>query len=370
MRKAKQDGQSWITRTAVLTLLAGFIASLGGFEAAAQDAQESPSYHGTMATSYGPNTIGPSIYDTDLKELLDKFIPTYQSTLLIFTQCYSGDFSDEFSGRENTATLTATSPGQIAYYGGYEDDAASALRPGEGRTSDDVHQAGTDGKREAETPTKSGSAVSLEDTSAEGPIKSRHVLFYAGQPDSLPDRDVDQRNEMDNNFKDKLNTSFTSVGGNPDSEGNGTDGWDYPGNFDGLKAALMEIGKQMSKDEQFILFVSDHGDRHKAFEDFDLGIDATVSITLNMDTILLEDMLIDTGNEEGVGVTFHVLPTVTFDFDQLLAGNLTVELQETNAVNNAPVHQKIDLDDPDAPTGEGKSSRLFFPFAEADLIPW
>ena len=212
---------------------------------------------GTLAVSEGD-----PITDTELRQMLDEFIPTddAHSTLLIFTQCFGGDMMDNFADRPNTATLSATSSGQCAVYGGYDDDAADALKAGAGRTSDDVHDAGNDGKADSESPQKQGDAVSLEPVDPEnGPIRSRHVLVYAGQPDAGEGRDNDQRDKIKENFENDPNTTVHTVGGPAGDDGKGQDGWDHPGSRTGLQEALKEIKALMNEHEQFIMFVTDHG---------------------------------------------------------------------------------------------------------------
>lgn len=209
---------------------------------------------GSLVTSDNKGISGKRV-----RELLDTYIPTNNahSTLVVLTQCYGGDMVDSLAnGRANTAVISATSAGQKAQYGGYDDDAAGALKPGATTTSDDVHQAGTDGKHSTETPSKAGAAVSLEPVdTVNGPIKSRHVLVYAGKPDIGTTQDSSQRDKIKSNFAGQPGTSVTTVGGD------GTGGWDHPGTEAGLKAALAAIKAQMNADEQFILFVTDHGDK-------------------------------------------------------------------------------------------------------------
>ena len=84
-----------------------------------------------------------------------------------------------------------------------------------------------------------------------------------------PDRIVYAVNE---NFKDEKNTTVRTCGGEPDAADNsrGRNGWDYPGNKEGLKRAIDEAAKEIEKAkpkrEQFILFVSDHGDGERLDE--------------------------------------------------------------------------------------------------------
>lgn len=195
-----------------------------------------------------------------LRELLDEYIPTdnAHSTLIVLTQCFGGNMVDALAnGRDNTGVTSATSKGEEAEYGGYDDDAAGALKPGAGRTSDDVHEAGTNGKAAGETPTKAGDTISLEPVDpVNGPIKSRHIIVYAGSPDgNATTSDEEQLQTIKDNFANEPNTDVTSVGGD------GTGNWDHPGTEEGLKAALKEIQAKMNVHEQFIMFITDHGDQ-------------------------------------------------------------------------------------------------------------
>ncbi len=213
----------------------------------------------TICTTYGDD-----IYDYQLDQMIDSFIPPSAKRLIVLTQCYGGDAADNFTGT-NTAVLSATSPGQKAKYGGYDDDAANACKPGAGKTGQSVHAAGTAGKHPAETPVMGGGlapgAVSLEPVTADGAVRSRHVVVYAGMPDAKG-RDNAQRDKIKANFAGQPNTTVTTVGGVGPA-----DGWDKHGWGRGLKdaineaAAAIEAAPDPSK-EQFLLFVTDHGDLH------------------------------------------------------------------------------------------------------------
>ena len=217
---------------------------------------------GTLATS-----AGNPITDTQLASWIDEFIPAASNRLIVLTECYGGDKVDNFAGKTNTAVISATSPGQTAKYGGYDNDAGAALAPGAGTTGATVHTAGTNGKHASETPTTGGGlapgAFDLQPTNPTGAVQSRHVLVYAGQPDGGGGTsDVQQRDTIKTNFAGQANTTVTSVGGG------GGGGWDKPGSAKGLRDALKEIGDAITSSpnpdkEQFILFVTDHGDLHK-----------------------------------------------------------------------------------------------------------
>lgn len=219
---------------------------------------------GTLSTS-----AGASIYDEDLVKWIDEFINNSSPRLVVLTECFGGDKVADFSASPNlgnTAIASATSPGEQATYGAYDSGASNALKPGAGRTAQDVHNGGVASKAATETPSTGGGLgladFSLADTAAAGPVKSRHVLVYAGQPDALPGRDVDQRDRIKNAFAGQANTTVRSAGGA------GAGGWDHPGSAAGLRSALKAIQSEIdgSADpsaEQFILYVTDHGDLHK-----------------------------------------------------------------------------------------------------------
>jgi hypothetical protein len=213
----------------------------------------------TICTTYGDD-----IYDYQLDQMIDSVVPPSAKRLIVLTQCFGGDCLDNFTGT-NTAMISATSSGQKAKYGGYDDDAANACKPGTGKTGQTVHGAGTAGKHPAETPSTGGGlapgAVSLEPVTADGPVRSRHVIVYAGMPDKKG-RDNAQRDKIKANFAGQLNTTVKTVGGEGPE-----DGWDKHGWKRGLQeaineaAAAIEAAPDPSK-EQFLLFVTDHGDMH------------------------------------------------------------------------------------------------------------
>jgi hypothetical protein len=270
---------------------------------------------GTLSTQ-----AGPSIFDTQLRDLLDAHIPVgnAHSTLLVLTECYGGDKMDDFAGRANTTTLSATSPGQTALYGGYHDDAAKALKAGVGRTSDTVHDAGVAGKKGHEMPLKQGPGASLEPTNAAGPIKSRHVLVYSGLTNNP--LDVADRNSIQANFAGDANTTVTTVGGP------GGGGWNHPGTFNGLRDALKAIGMNMNANEQFILFVTDHGDLNRVNVPVACSSGTCTSEPLVLGPTLFQQMLADPNNIPVVSL-FSPGPTqpsaVTVTTSTMTAGGVT-----------------------------------------------
>ena len=302
--------------------------STDGSDGSTDGGEEKPSaddgtlVSGRLSTYQGDkNTIRPST----LRRLIDYYVPAEAKKLLVFAQCFGGDTacSPHLRDMPNTAIASATSSGQQAKYGGYHDDAARGLRPSGSRTAADMHGQGTSGKYDhflpdggepdeadkrnwSERPISAGACpledFSLTHTSADGPVRSRHIVYYAGKPqnvrepvqdvngvtvpnleaylesqkgETFEDRqaskrevgDVQDRDTIKDNFNRRFNTDVSTVGG-PPAEGDptrGQDGWDFPGNLDGLEDAIEKAGEAIRNSarpdlEQFILFVSDHGE--------------------------------------------------------------------------------------------------------------
>jgi hypothetical protein len=313
---------------------------------------------GTLST-----TQGASISDETLRDLLDEHIPTNNahSSLVVLTQCYGGDTANDLTGRDNTAVLSATSEGETAVYGGYDNDAAAALRPGEGRTSDTVHDAGVAGKHASETPTKSGDAVSLEDTSKTGDIRSRHVLVYAGQPDSREGRDNDQRDTIESNFAGKANTTVTTVGGD------GSGGWDHPGSQAGLTDALEAISEQMNENEQFILFVTDHGDLHPTSKNVSVPANTDQVIELTVPDYLVLDMLGTTVNDDYTGLSFYIEED-TFDPESVAPSFLWLTFEGNPTQYAVDSVDFVDINDDGQIQGDGEGYLCTIPVPEQVLL--
>ena len=308
--------------------------------------------YGTLCTNEGL-----PITDFALRMLLDAYIPDYHSTLLVFTQCYGGNMLDNFANRARTGTLSATSAEQRAIYNGYDNDAAGALKPEDGRTSDTVHQAGIDGKDNRETPKKIGPTIPLTPTSATGDIKSRHVLVYAGCPDKGGTWDSDQRNTLEANFDGESNTTVTTVGGD------GTGGWDHAGTLAGLRDALEEIGQAMNQDEQFVLFVTDHGDHHPAAQDVEIPAKATATVFPDVPGALIRAMRLESDNDTGTGVTLYTPGVFTFT-----QGDIAVSLPPATTVYTQFTTYHLDLNDDGDMETLGEGTYLVFHIPESELI--
>lgn len=240
-----------------------------------------------------------TIRATFLKQMLDYYLPPETKKLLVFAQCFGGGFAvaGPWNADPNTAVAAATAPNTPAYYDGYHDEAAAAFGPGAGKTGQTVHDAGVAGRlpdRDSVEASNVGgglplSQFSLEPTTANGAVRSRHVIVYAGRPETksafdtetntpLTDPntgeririgDTQDRDRIEANFAGQLNTSVTTVGGKPDPNDptKGQDGWDYPADLRGLEQAIKDARDAIAAtgnppaSEQFLLFVSDHGER-------------------------------------------------------------------------------------------------------------
>jgi hypothetical protein len=389
---------------------------------------------GALTSWDGSNSIRARV----LRDAIDHYIPAVAKKMFIFTQCYGGSMAfARFRDIPNATVLSATSPNQLASFGGYDDDAARALAPGIGRTARDVHEAGAIGKktlpplhgapppaksndmRSSEWPRVTGDLAltdfSLASVSGGGPIRSRHIVIYAGDPDgagvrssihgdaTIPDangnrtnqvHDASYRDTIKENFRDEPFTTVRSVGGPPDPANptQGQNGWDLPGSLEGLEAALREAGDAIRNAadpsaEQFILYVTDHGAagwkapnptaptlpaaaataaiRGLRIQDPDLAptIDALRMDPENRCGAILE--LLGGQNPLGLLPQSLLVPN-------LQPGDIVLEIHPTNApvarftnFNLTP----IDFDD-DGQIGSvpGEAVQLFFPVAEEQLI--
>ncbi|MGC9400470.1 MAG: matrixin family metalloprotease [Anaerolineae bacterium] len=315
---------------------------------------ETPPPYATLCTE-----SGPPITDYGLRQMLDDYIDDYQSTLLVFTQCYAGDMADDFADRDRTGLLSATAISQTARYRGYHDDAARALDTGEGRTSDDVHAAGLAGKSRHEDPFNAGDLISLAPVSPTGEIQSRHVLVYGGCDSVNGALDRADRDAIEANFADDISTTVTTVGMN-----GAAGGWDYPGTLAGLRSALAEISAQMDENEQFILFVTNHGDKHPATRDVQVPTDGSTGVEITVQPQLISDMLADSANESGTGITLFLPEQFTAPTE-----GISLTLATTDTVFTHVISHVVDFNGSGVPDLPGEGVHLTYPVAESALIP-
>lgn len=226
--------------------------------------------YGTLSSQKGTR----SVYDWELQALLGKHFDknadglVEDDILIYFTECYGGDKLENFNNTanethkdavrfSNASVYSAAEAGKTSQYGGYHDNAAAALKPG--ATSNGVHNAGIGGKAASETPQNSGPDKTV------GGTNSTHVLVWSGQSNSQDESDIVN---IINSFSGKPNTTVNVLA-------NTSSGGSYLNNIPGvtigdatagnLDTTLAGIAAQMATGEQFILFVTDHGN-HETVE--------------------------------------------------------------------------------------------------------
>jgi hypothetical protein len=384
----------------------------------------------------------PHISSADLFWQIDRYIPRQTPKLLVFAQCYGGNMAmyPLFQNMPNTTVLSATSPNQEAHYGGYHDDAARALKPETGRTAENIHEEGSVGKstiipkdpndtspdpidptqdkatfhKYAELPRITGTVPPnqflLDPVTNTGPVHSRHVVIFAGSPDSRMElilrqgtttipasignlerfSDNGDRDQIRANFLGNPNTTVTAVGGPPDAEG-----WDYSGDLEGLHKAIQEAGEaiEASADpskEQFILYVTDHGEpgsqmfpsprippesaRVRAAGAITVGPGTRATVATNLQPYAIQDTIIDSmlraaDNQPGLRLR---IAASGLNSPQVKAGDFSLELKNDAGLSlilEDFATGGVDLDGDGILGSQPEEALLaFFPLAETDLI--
>jgi hypothetical protein len=233
-----------------------------------------------------PTNSGQSIKDTDLAAMFGKYFPKDSSgnvksdILIVFGQCYGGDFPKLFDstlndptapqgatadtvGFTNATVLTASSAGQTSDFNGWgsgSPDKTSALdKLAPGNTAQDVVDAGAAAKAPTEHPTQTGSL-----TKTIGGPNSTHVVIYAGKPLTENDDSRPEIKKVRDHFSGMANTTVDVVAGDGSMAQTGVPGA-KPATFSALDALLKQIGQNVMQDgEQFILYVADHGEENRA----------------------------------------------------------------------------------------------------------
>src|SRR5262245_31538031 len=208
--------------------------------------------HAESALHPRPGARENPITPKTLKTFIDHYVPRESKKFYLFAQCFGGGFAGggPFNDDPNVAAAAASGPNQEAIYDGYHEEAIQTLKPEPGRTAEDVHNDGMQGRlpdegSKEDSNTGGGmplSMFSLEPTTADGAVRSRHIIFYAGKPENhtrfnvetnepLLDAngqkqkvgDVQDREQVRTNFAGQLNTTVYTVGDEP-----GAAGWDFP----------------------------------------------------------------------------------------------------------------------------------------------
>jgi len=200
------------------------------------------------------------ILDTSVAARFPSTIPGCVKKLLVLTQCFGGNFLDEFISTPNVAIASATDEGQLSQYEWYDVAAAGASYHDPGRTAADLHAEASLNAHPDESPQIGGGMplsdfpMDLEGQAAQSKL---HILYYAGRPNQV-DVNIYWLLREHNPYAD-----FIVV-----STGDLAFAADYPPTQSGFASAMEVIGSHMTGcDHQFMLFVSDHGEL--IFQDVD-----------------------------------------------------------------------------------------------------
>lgn len=341
------EGRGWRSVLAVVTILLSMAvpmyAGLGNGTGGGGNPVRGKNSHGTLASSDGKH-----IYDWQLDKLISQHIGNnYYSKILCFTECYGGNKIDDFAGDRNTTVLTGSEPGRKTFYGGYHRGLAISLKPGS--TTAAAHQVGVANMDSRETPASAGPVQDIGFGGAGGAIQSCHVLVWAGIPE---EKDWDDINDIRRNFAGQPNTTVTVLAGS----GAGADG---PATLNDLVTALRNIGAMMNPNEQFVLFVTDHGNVDTSTGDILVNAGHS-NVLLSVNPNLYQDMVDDSSNDP-----FLALFTQE-GASPIAPGTLTLTFNGTGPYTVGSNVQEIPLDyDAD---GVADQYEYFIPLAESTIL--
>jgi hypothetical protein len=345
----------------------------------------------TVTEGVLPVLSGAGIYQEDLDLWLVLSLPADAQRLLIFTQCYGGNWVQQFAGDVATATASAQEAGNVAWYGGYHAGASMAFGPGLGRTGQDVHDGGVVHRDSRETPQTGGllplSSFSLSDNNNNAVIKKhRRVLVYAALPDKFWD-ELDRSN-IDNHFAGQPLTVLENIG----LDG-GSGFWDFAATAKSLRDRIQQAGLDLASappgsPKQFLLFVTDHGGLGKVVKPdtmMPIGPLGSVNQTLSAfssSTLDAAALLADPENQPGFAIRIGMIPfdhTVAYqasglgDYTPLFAaGDWSVAVSDPlgQPIFSSGTFSEtyVDLDGDGLLTGPGEGVELFFPISESLLL--
>ncbi len=226
-----------------------------------------PTWAGSIIVGTLSTTDGASIPSADLSTWLTTDLGTSNpQDLVVLTECFGGNTAQAFAPISTTSSRTRQCSRRRPRMSWPRMGLTMSRRPVPSHPrpgpAQDVQNAGIAKKAPGETPTTSGGLApnnfSLAPSAAGGPIQSRQVLVYAGQPGGNG-TDVAIRNTISANWNNKLDT-VTTIG----TTGGGVGGWANEGSAFGLKSAIDAAGKAINgganpAQQQLILFVTDHG---------------------------------------------------------------------------------------------------------------
>ena len=259
---------------------------------------------------------GGAVYDWQLANMIKMHIakPGYANMLFFFTQCYGGGMIDDLRNklsrpRGDVAFMSAARHDKSSWVtgatipeGGYYWNLgfrftvgvhAKELYEEMARTGADAQTAkeiaknaedqnastGWQWENMRDTPQytslKKGGKVKIGQTSRGKKVKSHHALLFMGKPDKegyWNDLEHTRNALVTQGFTDN---DMTILAGDGATRWNGTPAPEYvdgKGTKKDLFDAIEEIGKKMNKNEQFIFWVSDHGNRDRTLVYLDKAI--------------------------------------------------------------------------------------------------
>jgi|GEM_PF-1728488 len=248
--------------------------------------------HGSMA-AYQEDDI----MDYQLDDLLSRYIKEYHSRILVFGQCFCGDFIDDFQGDRATTILTSQPACLPTWVNAHHRGLAKNLG-----MAKDTQKTIENSDKFRKRITIAGQEIVLEDPQHIGPtqqvgtggeIKSTHVLVWAGKYKNAKEKKAYKRDIADirENFKKHQYADVKVLfhdGKEPEA--------DAPATFKELVDALDEIKAKMNKDEQFVMFVSDHGDKYLSIDGLGCFPYSVYSLDLDLPSSLWDDMMNDQDN--------------------------------------------------------------------------
>lgn len=351
--------------TRLSAILAGALLCLGAPRAVA----ETPEAHeGALSTT--PQRRGekssPPITASEFRRLLDDSVPpeNAESTLVVLTQCYSGDTAEAFRNRGRTAVLAGNRPGEKTWSRGYVSGIVKWLKPNGSDVANVHFNASQIAGRVGEEPVAIGplADVTLEPAANGGAVESRHVLVYAGQVNGRgEDPSAEFARKIAANFRGKKNTTVTTVGGTGRKERPAA--FDYPGSLEGLRDALKSIGPKMNDREQLIVVVADHGELAQVAPCPEpVAPQQSVPLTLLVPDDWATHMLASADNDEGCGVALRLSGSHVPE-----PGDVTLVVDGLTATAGFSSSAR-DLDGDGDTLDPDEGIRLFFPVDEGHLL--
>lgn len=273
---------------------------------------------GTIATADGEDQLR-GIYDWELADLIAERIGSDSDILIVNTACYGGDFLDNFNDTlaetqggasfdghhfPNATIISGNPAGLPTYNWGWHLHAIRhQLHPG--HKAEDVKNAR---HLPDESPQSQGDL-----NKPIGGANSTHILAWAGDPGEADRYDLGR---LQQNFKDHPNTTIHALA-NHDASGGPTNGVSTgPATLDALETALDEIATMMGPGEQFIMYITDHGDIHKVRDTHTVPGGSNATSYIPMTVPVLDHMTYDPTNVPSVTLYFDAT-TSTADIAQL-----------------------------------------------------